>query len=115
MYGLEKYSGSPYPKKFLEDGNSVSFGKSELSVLFTPGHAPGHICFYSNKYNFIISGDVIFQMSIGRTDLPLGDYETLITSITQKLFPLPDSTQIYCGHGPNTVLSFEKEHNPFLQ
>jgi len=54
-------------------------------------------------------------MSIGRTDLPLGDYETLITSITQKLFPLPDSTQIYCGHGPNTVLSFEKEHNPFLQ
>ena len=115
MYGLEKYSGSPYPKNFLEDGNSVSFGKSELSVLFTPGHAPGHICFYSNKYNFIISGDVIFQMSIGRTDLPLGDYDTLITSITQKLFPLPDSTQIYCGHGPNTVLSFEKEHNPFLQ
>ena len=115
MYGLEKYGGSPYPKHFLEDGTSFSFGKSELSVLFTPGHAPGHICFYSNKHNFIISGDVIFQMSIGRTDLPLGDYDTLIASITQKLFPLPDATQIYCGHGPNTVLSFEKEHNPFLQ
>ena len=83
--------------------------------MFTPGHAPGHICFYSNKHNFIISGDVIFQMSIGRTDLPLGNYDTLIASITQKLFPLPDSTQIYCGHGPNTVLGFEKEHNPFLQ
>lgn len=115
LYGLQKYSGSPYPKHFLEDGKSFSFGKSELSILFTPGHAPGHICFYSKKNNFIISGDVIFQMSIGRTDLPLGDFDTLIKSITKKLLHLPDSTQIYCGHGPNTVLGFEKEHNPFLQ
>ena len=115
MYGFENYSGSPYPKHFLEDGNIFSFGESELEVLFTPGHAPGHICFYSEKNNLIISGDVIFQMSIGRTDLPFGDYDTLIKSITEKIFPLPGETQIYCGHGATTVLSYEREHNPFLQ
>ena len=115
MYGFENYSGSPYPKYLLEDGDIFSFGKSELEVLFTPGHAPGHICFYSEKNNLIISGDVIFQMSIGRTDLPFGDYDTLIKSITEKIFPLPGETQIYCGHGATTVLSYEREHNPFLQ
>ena len=115
MYGFENYSSSPYPKHFLEDGNIFSFGESELEVLFTPGHAPGHICFYSEKNNLIISGDVIFQMSIGRTDLPFGDYDTLIKSITEKIFLLPGETQIYCGHGPTTVLSYEREHNPFLQ
>ena len=115
MYGFENYYGSPYPKHFLEDGNIFSFGESELEVLFTPGHAPGHICFYSEENNLIISGDVIFQMSIGRTDLPFGDYDTLIKSITKKIFLLPGETQIYCGHGPNTVLSYEREHNPFLQ
>ena len=115
MYGFKNYSGSPYPKHFLEDGNIFSFGESELEVLFTPGHAPGHICFYSEKNNLIISGDVIFQMSIGRTDLPFGDYDTLIKSITEKIFPLPGETQIYCGHGATTVLSYEREHNPFLQ
>ena len=115
MYGFENYSGSPYPKHFLEDGNIFSFGESELEVLFTPGHAPGHICFYSEKNNLIISGDVIFQMSIGKTDLPFGDYDTLIKSITEKIFPLPGETQIYCGHGATTVLSYEREHNPFLQ
>jgi len=115
MYGLENYSGSPYPKYFLEDGDAFFFGESKLDVIFTPGHAPGHICFYGKKHNFIISGDIIFQMSIGRTDLPFGDYDTLIGSITEKLFLLPESTQIYCGHGANTVLSYEREHNPFLQ
>ena len=115
MYGLENYSGSPYPKHFLEDGDILSFGESELEVLFTPGHAPGHICFYSKKNNFIISGDVIFQMSIGRTDLPFADYDILIKSITERIFPLPGEVQIYCGHGPTTVLSYEREHNPFLQ
>ena len=89
MYWLENYSGSPYPKHFLKDGDTFSFGKSKLDVIFTPGHAPGHICFYSKQHNFIISGDVIFQMSIGRTDLPFGDYDTLINSITKKIFPPP--------------------------
>tara|TARA_B110001454_G_scaffold214070_1_gene233294 strand:- start:100 stop:738 length:639 start_codon:yes stop_codon:yes gene_type:complete len=115
MYGLENYSGSPYPKHFLKDGDTFSFGESKLDVIFTPGHAPGHICFYSEQHNFIISGDVIFQMSIGRTDLSFGDYDTLINSITKKIFPLPGQTQIHCGHGPSTVLNYEREHNPFLQ
>ena len=115
MYWLENYSGSPYPKHFLKDGDTFSFGKSKLDVIFTPGHAPGHICFYSKQHNFIISGDVIFQMSIGRTDLPFGDYDTLINSITKKIFPLPGQTQIHCGHGPSTVLNYERELNPFLQ
>ena len=115
MYALENYSGSPYPKHFLKDGDTLSFGESKLDVIFTPGHAPGHICFYSEQHNFIISGDVIFQMSIGRTDLPFGDYDTLINSITKKIFPLPGQTQIHCGHGPSTVLNYEREHNPFLQ
>ena len=115
MYALENYSGSPYPKHFLKDGDTLSFGESKLDVIFTPGHAPGHICFYSEQHNFIISGDVIFQMSIGRTDLPFGDYDTLINSITKKIFPLARQTQIHCGHGPSTVLNYEREHNPFLQ
>ena len=96
-------------------GDIISFGESKLEVLFTPGHSPGHICFYSKKNNLIISGDIIFQMSIGRTDLPFGDYDTLIKSITEKIFPLPGQTQIHCGHGPSTVLNYEREHNPFLQ
>ena len=115
MYGLQNYSGSPFPKHFLKEGDKFTFGESKLDVIFTPGHAPGHICFYSEKHNFIISGDVIFQMSIGRTDLPFGDFDTLIKSITEKIFPLPGQTQIHCGHGPSTVLNYEREHNPFLQ
>ena len=115
MYGLQNYSGSPFPKHFLKEGDKFTFGESELNIIFTPGHAPGHICFYSEKNNLIISGDVIFQMSIGRTDLPFGDYDTLIKSITEKIFPLPGQTQIHCGHGPSTVLNYEREHNPFLQ
>ena len=115
MYGLQNYSGSPFPKHFLKGGDKFTFGESKLDVIFTPGHAPGHICFYSEKHNFIISGEVIFQMSIGRTDLPFGDFDTLIKSITEKIFPLQGQTQIHCGHGPSTVLNYEREHNPFLQ
>ena len=114
MYSLENYEGSPYPKKFLYDGDILTLGKSSFEILFTPGHAPGHICLYSQDNNLLISGDVIFQKSIGRTDLPGGDYDTLIQSIINKIFPLPNETQIFCGHGPSTNLGFEKEHNPFL-
>lgn len=114
MYGLENYEGSPYPKYFLDQGDILTFGESSFKILFTPGHAPGHICLYSKKNNLLIAGDVIFQKSIGRTDLPGGDYDTLIQSIINKLFPLPNETQIFCGHGPSTNLEYEKEHNPFL-
>ena len=115
MYELEGYEGSPYPKHFLAQGDTLTFGKSNFEILFTPGHAPGHICLYSKENNLLIAGDVIFQRSIGRTDLPGGDHSTLINSIITQLFPLPNETQIFCGHGPSTNLGYEKEHNPFLQ
>jgi len=115
MYGLDDYEGSPYPKRFLAQGDTLTFGESSFEILFTPGHAPGHICLYSKENNLLIAGDVIFQRSIGRTDLPGGNHSALINSIITQLFPLPNETQVFCGHGPSTNLGYEKEHNPFLQ
>ena len=115
MYGLEDYEVSPYPKHFLAQDDTLTFGESSFKILFTPGHAPGHICLYSKENNLVIAGDVLFQGSIGRTDLPGGDHSTLINSIITQLFPLPNETQVFCGHGPATNLGYEKEHNPFLQ
>jgi glyoxylase-like metal-dependent hydrolase (beta-lactamase superfamily II) len=115
MYGFNDYEKYPYSKKEITEGDLVTFGQSSFEILFTPGHAPGHICLYNKKNNLLISGDVIFKCSIGRTDLPGGDYETLIKSIGMKILPLPKETQIFCGHGPSTNLGFEKDHNPFLR
>ena len=115
MYGFEEFKGSPFPKYFLNEGDILTFGNSEFKILFTPGHAPGHICLYSKVNNFLIAGDVLFQGSVGRTDLPGGDHNSLINSIITQLFPLPNETQVFCGHGPATNLGYEKEHNPFLQ
>ena len=115
IYGLEDYEESPYPKHFLDNGDILTFGKSNFEILFAPGHSPGHICLYSRENNILIAGDVMFQKSIGRTDLPGGDYNILINSITTQILPLPNKTQIFCGHGPSTNLEYEKEHNPFLQ
>ena len=115
MYGFENYEDSPLPQHYLEEENIITCGKSNFNILFTPGHAPGHICLLNKKNNIIISGDVIFKNSIGRTDLPGGDHNTLINSIMKKIFPLPDETQIFCGHGPITSLGSEKKYNPFLQ
>lgn len=114
MYGMEDYEGSPYPKHFLAQNDTLTFGDSSFKILFTPGHAPGHICLYSKENNLVIAGDVLFQGSIGRTDLPGGDHSTLINSIITQLFPLPNETQVFCGHGPATNLGYEKEHNIFL-
>jgi len=115
VYGFHNYQESPLPSHFLNEGEKVKFGESELDILFTPGHAPGHIVLHSKKDGFIIGGDVLFQMSIGRTDLPGGDYDTLIESIKEKLLPLDDNTKVYCGHGPSTNIGFEKANNPFLK
>ena len=113
-YGFEKYEGSPYPQHFLKDGDLLKFGESKLEILFTPGHAPGHICLFSKEEKFIVAGDVLFNRSIGRTDLPGGDYDTLIDSIQKKLMVLEDETVVYCGHGPSTTIGKERETNPFL-
>ena len=113
-YGFEKYEGSPYPQHFLKDGEVLNFGKSKLEILFTPGHAPGHICLFSKEEKFIVAGDVLFNGSIGRTDLPGGDYDTLINSIQNKLMVLEDETVVHCGHGPSTTIGKERKTNPFL-
>ena len=114
-YGFNNYEPSPQPSKYITEGDIITFGKSELKVLFTPGHAPGHISLYSKKDGFIISGDVLFMNSIGRTDLPGGDYETIIKTIKNKLLTLPKQTKVYCGHGPETTIDNEKNNNPFLR
>ena len=115
MYGFENYEDSILPQHYLEEENIITCGKFNFNILFTPGHAPGHICLLNKKNNIIISGDVIFKNSIGRTDLPGGDHNTLMNSIMKKIFPLPNETQIFCGHGPITSLGSEKKYNPFLQ
>ena len=114
LYGFVNYEKSPITNKFLVEGDIIEFGKSNLEVLFTPGHAPGHISLYSKNENFIISGDVLFNNSIGRTDLPGGNYNTLIDTIKSKILCLDDSTVVYCGHGPSTTVGKERINNPFL-
>jgi len=99
---------------YLEEGDSVEFGNTALQVIFTPGHSPGHIVFYHEPSKICINGDVLFRGSIGRTDLPGGNYQTLIKSIREKMFSLPEDTIIYTGHGNPTTIDYEKKHNMFL-
>jgi hydroxyacylglutathione hydrolase len=99
---------------FLKEGDTIILGTDELEVFETPGHSPGHIIFYCRKQNFVISGDVLFQRSVGRTDLPGGSHETLLNSINKKLLVLPDETKVYSGHGAATTIGEEKKYNPFL-
>ncbi len=102
------------PELFLEEGLLVTFGNQQLKVLETPGHAAGSVCLYHVEENFVVAGDVLFQHSIGRTDLPTGDFQLLIKSIQEKLMILPGDTKVYCGHGPATTIDEEKNNNPFL-
>ena len=113
-YGFDNYEISPKIDQFLECGDIVKFGKSQLNVIFTPGHSPGHICLINKKDKEIISGDLIFKNSIGRTDLPGGNFETLMNSIKNKIINLEEEYQIFSGHGENTTLKNEKKNNPFL-
>lgn len=112
MYGFNGYKMSPQPKHYLKDGDKLVFGNSELEVLFCPGHAPDHLVFYSKKQGFVINGDVLFQGSYGRVDLPGGDFATLKDSIIDKMFALPDDTKVYCGHGSETTIGHERHTNP---
>jgi hydroxyacylglutathione hydrolase len=99
---------------YLKEEETIQWGVDELELIFAPGHSPGHLCFYCRKHGFLIGGDVLFRESIGRTDLPGGDFNTLINSIRSGLFVLPDETIVYSGHGPATTIGHEKRHNPFL-
>lgn len=113
MYDMpfENYSGDYI---YLKEGDKVNLGSDILDVIEAPGHSPGHICFYCAGQDFIISGDVLFNRSIGRTDLPGGNHQVLLKNIREKLFVLPDETVVYSGHGPETTIGEEKIYNPFL-
>ena len=100
---------------FLKEGDSVQLGENELKVLFLPGHSPGSIGFHDPLGKMLIGGDVLFRGSIGRTDLPGGNFDTLLRSIRDELWTLPDDTTVYPGHGEPTTIGFEKNHNPFLR
>jgi glyoxylase-like metal-dependent hydrolase (beta-lactamase superfamily II) len=112
MFGMQ--ARNCMPDKWLEDGDSVTVGNSVLDVIFTPGHTPGHVIFYSNESNLALVGDVIFRGSIGRTDLPRGNHQDLIDSISKKLWPLGNDVEFICGHGPNSTFGNERASNPFV-
>jgi glyoxylase-like metal-dependent hydrolase (beta-lactamase superfamily II) len=110
-----KIAQPPPPDETLAEGQVISVGKLQLEVLFTPGHAPGHVCFYIADHRVLLVGDVLFQQSIGRTDLPGGDYELLMQNIREKVMVLPDETHVLSGHGPATTIGQERQWNPFLR
>ncbi len=114
MYGIPCIP-SPLPQKFIEEGDVVKFGNSELHCIHTPGHSPGSITYYAPQENFAIVGDVLFYESIGRTDLPKGEFETLKNSIQKKLYSLPEQTIVYPGHGPSTTIAHEKKFNMYVR
>ena len=109
---FENYEGKLV---FIPEDSTINIGDDELEIRFTPGHSPGHVCFYDEAEGFAVSGDVLFNGSIGRTDLPGGDFDTLISSIQTQLFMMPDETKIYSGHGPMTTVGLEKMNNPFVK
>ena len=104
----------PNPDQFINESTVISLGNSKLKFLFTPGHTPGEFCIHLEKEKICITGDVLFNESIGRTDLWGGDYNTLIESIEKKLLQLPDDVVIYPGHGDSSTIGYEKQNNPFL-
>jgi hydroxyacylglutathione hydrolase len=109
-----RYDASPLPDTFLPETGKITLGTSELELIFAPGHSPAHLCFYAPKENFLIGGDVLFRESIGRSDLPGGNFKQLISNIETKLFILPDDCTVYPGHGDTTTIGYEKQYNPFL-
>jgi len=114
MYGIRDFELSPEPGYFFDHGDKVNFGKSELEVLFGPGHAPGHVAFYAKEDQFVVNGDILFEGSFGRYDLPGGDFNVLKKTITETMFALPDETTVLCGHGGETTIGREKLTNPIL-
>jgi glyoxylase-like metal-dependent hydrolase (beta-lactamase superfamily II) len=114
LYGVP-CAPSPAPVSFLKAGDAIRLGTDELQVIHVPGHSPGHIALYCAAQHFVLSGDVLFMNSIGRTDLPGGDTDTLLKSIREGLFPLGDEVTVYSGHGPETTIGREKRSNPFLR
>lgn len=113
-YGIMDLTPRYQPTHFLTDDQDLELGDISFKVLHTPGHAPGHVVFYNADNHFVINGDVLFAGSYGRTDLPGGDHMTLVKSITEVMFNLPEDTLVCCGHGPETTIRHEKQSNPIL-
>ncbi len=113
-FGFDIQSPSP-PDEYLEEGDRVDLGGEKLEVLHVPGHSPGSLVFYSGESGFLISGDVLFHSSIGRSDLPGGDQEQLVNGIKEKILTLDEDLVVYPGHGPSTTIGHEKRFNPFLK
>ncbi len=114
FFGL-RVPAPPPPDELLAEGQIIEVGRLRLHTLLTPGHAPGHVCFHLPEYRVLFDGDVLFKGGIGRTDLPGGDYDTLMQSIATELLPLPDETRLFSGHGASTTIGHERQTNPFLQ
>ncbi len=109
---FENYNG---PIQYLQPGDTILLGNDALKVILAPGHSTASICFYCEFESFLIGGDVLFRESIGRTDLPGGNHEQLLTSIREQLFTLPNDVKVYPGHGLTTTIGHEKRHNPYMQ
>ena len=110
-----KFDQSPVPEKFINENDVISLGKYQFTCIFTPGHSPGSIAFYNKENKLLISGDILFNGSIGRTDLPMGHHPTLIHSIKEKIYSLGDDIKVYPGHGPPTLTGHEKLNNPYVK
>lgn len=115
MFGIATRADDVSITSYLKDGDIIKIGKGELKVIHVPGHSPGGIALYDAKDGFVIAGDSLFQSSIGRTDLPGGDMNTLINAVKNKLLTLPDNTVVFSGHGPSTTIEREKKYNPYLK
>jgi len=114
MFNVPMRVRNMVPDRWLKDGDQVSFGEHVFEVYHCPGHAPGHVIFFNRSQNFAHLGDVLFSGSIGRTDLPGGDHQTLLNSIRDKVLPLGDDVGFICGHGPGGRIGEERRNNPFL-
>jgi glyoxylase-like metal-dependent hydrolase (beta-lactamase superfamily II) len=114
MFGIE-IDEIIEPESFIDEGDYVRFGNSKLEVIYTPGHVAGHVCFVCHQEKCVIVGDVLFRDSIGRTDLPTGDFDLLAASIRSKLYTLSPEYTVYPGHGPKTSIGYEMMNNPFVQ
>ncbi len=113
-FGMQLDSNPPAIGNYLNEGDKVTFGQSSLEVIHVPGHSPGGIVFYSKSDKMAIVGDVLFRESIGRADLPGGDFDVLVSNIKSKLLALDDDVAVYPGHGPSSTIGHERQNNPFL-
>ncbi len=114
---VSKGAGRPYTAEadgYLQDGEEVTAAGMTCRCIATPGHTAGSCCYYFEEAGILVSGDTLFQESVGRTDLPTGNMRTLVESVKQKLFVLPEETKVYPGHGDSTTIGYEKRHNPFI-